>query len=191
MPKTKPETESRRTRRTHTTETAPRPRRVPRKRLARARFEHALRDTRDALFELLDANAKPEHRACIRRVRQAIDGKRAPEFEDVAVTAEILVDTFHEDIANAGLGAASPAFVRELGLRFADTLHADTVHADRMHPPTPLRGHPTSDVVRVVPVTVQQAAIEDLRRAMANAVRAGVHGPLPGAGDADFRLAFA
>lgn len=63
-----------------------------------ARIRLALRDAIDAAFDLADQLSTPTERPCVRRVRRAFDhalaGKArrpAPEFEDLAVTGDVLL----------------------------------------------------------------------------------------------------
>jgi hypothetical protein len=76
------------------------------------RIKRAARDVVDACFELAFMKARPSERPCVRRVRRAFDHrtKTKPEFEDFAVTAEVLLRAFEGQ-----LGPIDPRLAQAVG----------------------------------------------------------------------------
>jgi len=134
MPKFKTETETR-TRRT--------PDRTTRGRAAKpasgpelARVEQALHEVADAVFDLAHVSAPPAERPCIRRVRRALLGRTrtAPEFEDVAVTAEALLRALENE-----RGPLDPRIGQILAQEIARAFSQPMAAALRTPRPYPLR----------------------------------------------------
>lgn len=133
MPKLKPKTATKTLDRTTQHRAAKRPRRNAPTCPQFARIEQAFRDAADAAFDLAQEKATPSERPCIRRVRRAfIAHKRAvPEFEDLAVTAEVLIRAFEGQ-----LGPIDPRVGQMLHLelaRFAHSLPRSFVASSRRH----------------------------------------------------------
>lgn len=102
-----------------------------------ARIENALRDALDAAFHLAhDHAASAPERACIRRVRRTFlsSTRAAPEFEDLAVTADALLRAFEKQF-----GTIDPRVSALLVHEVATFLSASSTHVRVPRMPTPRR----------------------------------------------------